>query len=53
LQELGQRAQRAARMQSMRADASLQAMQQRLHALDPRRVLARGYALALSCVGLA
>ncbi len=43
-QELGERLQRAQRMQLQRAVARLDALQARLQALDPKRVLARGYA---------
>jgi len=42
--ELVQRLLRARRRQGERASARLEALQQRLQGLDPRRVLARGYA---------
>jgi exodeoxyribonuclease VII large subunit len=42
--QLAQRAARAAHVRLLRASARLDSLEQRLRALDPRRVLARGYA---------
>jgi exodeoxyribonuclease VII large subunit len=44
LQQAGERLQRAQRLRLQRAHERLDALQHRLQALDPRRVLARGYA---------